>query len=440
VVGDHFGLPLVAGETTEVDLKGGGSAEMRVVELVWEGEPASLASLRDVTARHEAEAAARQLLEERAGRNAAEKERRRLNELLERAPVAILTTHGAEHRCEFANPRMRGLLGSSTINSGALRHSLGQLAGQGFIEGFDEAFTEARSASRTELPLQVEGPNGTVARYLDVTWEPLRQSAEEVSGVMCFAYDVTGSVQMRRDLQNAMAQLRREEERKDQFLAVLGHELRNPLAGISAGLDLVERGVAGEKRDWTLAMMRRQFGLVTALLDDLLDVSAIARGKLQLDRQLVGLSDVIEMAVAAVKTRFDKREQALSISLPTEAVAVNADRSRLAQVLANLLVNASKYSDRGSPVYLRVRREGEDAVIDVEDRGQGIEPELLDQMFEPFIQGRTGSPTAGGLGIGLTLVRQLTELHGGSVLASSPGPGRAARSRSGFRRLAPHRR
>jgi signal transduction histidine kinase/CheY-like chemotaxis protein len=424
LIGDHFGLPLVAGETTEVDLKSGAVAEMRTVEILWEDEPACLATLRDVTARKEAEETARRLWQERTAREEAEKERGRLEELLVRAPAAILTTRGGEQVCAFANPPMTRLVGDRELEGRRLAEALSDLAGQGFVEGFEATFREGVGRSQVEMWLHVGegGGNGDAERCLDVTWEPLLRRGS-VDGVLCFAYDVTEQVATRRELESTMARLREEERAKDQFLAVLGHELRNPLAGIDSGLQLLEKVGNGEASRWPLEMMRKQVRVLAGLLDDLFDVSAVSRGKLELQKQVLPLADVVDSAVAAVHGRFEEREQHLAISLPDEPVSVEGDVRRLGQVLANLLGNASKYSPAGTRVELRVASDGEEVTIEVEDEGAGIAPEMIDEIFEPFVQVGSSSPAAGGLGIGLTLVRQLVELHGGSVSAASPGLG-----------------
>jgi signal transduction histidine kinase/CheY-like chemotaxis protein len=425
LVGDQFGLPLVAGGTTEVDLQNGGVAEMRTVEIVWEEAPACLASLRDVTERKEAEETARRLWQERTAREEAEKERGRLEELLVRAPAAILTTRGASHVCAFANPEMRRLVAGRPLVGKPLAESLGDLAGGDFLDGFDQTLRQGVGRARLELALSLpaggEG-DGVAERCLDVTWEPLRGRGT-ADGVLCFAYDVTEQVATRRELETTMARLREEERAKDQFLAVLGHELRNPLAGIDSGLQLVERSSAAEQAGWPLAMIRKQVRALAGLLDDLFDVSVIARGKLDLQRASLSLGDVVGSAVAAVQGRLDERRQTLSVSLPRRPIALDGDPQRLGQVLANLLGNASKYSPPETRIALRARRDGRQAVLEVEDEGAGIPPEMLEEIFEPFIQGGEGSPVAGGLGIGLTLVRQLVELHGGTVTAASAGAG-----------------
>jgi signal transduction histidine kinase/FixJ family two-component response regulator len=429
LLGTPFGFPVVAGETTELDLANGRVAEMRVVPLEWGGQRAWLASLRDVTEQREAEEAARRLLAERVAREEGERERVRLQELLARAPAVVLGTRGPDHRCVFANPRALELLGGRDLLDRSLAEVMPDLRGQGFLEGFDAAFAAGAGVGRSELEVQLEqlaasGDDRTARRWLEVTWEPLRHDGR-IDGVMCFAHDVTEQVATRHNLEEAMARLREEERRKDQFMAVLGHELRNPLAGIDGGLRLLEGDASEERRQWALGMMRNQMRQLTALLDDLLDVSSIARGKLALRRRVVPLDQLVEAAAAAVEARLADADQRLRLALPPGSPHVDADPRRLVQVLSNLLVNASKYSPRGSEIQLAVRVERGAAVIAVTDEGSGIAPDMLDRIFEPFVQVPRGDGDApvSGLGIGLTLVRELVELHGGDVEAASPGVG-----------------
>ncbi len=430
LLGCPFGFPVVSGETTELDLPGGRVAEMRVVDLLWEGRSACLASLRDVTDRREAEDAARRLWRERTAREESEKERERLQELLARAPAAVLTTHGPDHVCVFANPRAAELVGERELLGLPLAETLRELRGQGFLEAFDKAFQEGVSGASPELELSLaggQGEEGGAWRCVEVTWVPLRQNGH-VDGVMCFAHDVTEQVATRRVLEQTMERLREEERRKDQFMAVLGHELRNPLAGIDGGLRLIEGGAAADRGEWALSMMRNQVRQLTGLLDDLLDVSSIARGKLELRRRVVPLAQLVEAATASTAARLADSGQRLIVSLPDESLHVDADPRRVEQVLANLVVNASKYSDRGTEIRLEVQSDAEEAVIEVSDDGFGIDPQMLEQIFEPFIQAPRGDGghMAGGLGIGLTLVRQLAELHGGSAMARSAGLGQGS--------------
>ncbi|HYG62493.1 MAG TPA: PAS domain-containing protein [Thermoanaerobaculia bacterium] len=430
LLGSPFGFPVVSGETTELDVAGSRVAEMRVVGLLWEGRSAYLASLRDITGRKEAEDAERRLWRERTAREESEKERRRLQELLERAPAAVLTTRGQDHVCVFANPRATELVGGRELLGRPLAETLRELRGQGFLEAFDRAFQDVASGASPELELSLAGERGEAGeawRCVDVTWVPLGQDGR-VDGVMCFAHDVTEQVAMRRALEQTMERLREEERRKDQFMAVLGHELRNPLAGIDGGLRLLAGGADPDREQWALAMMRNQVRQLTSLLDELLDVSSIARGKLELRRRVVPLTQIVEAATASTAARLSDFEQRLIVSMPDEPLHMDADPRRIEQVLANLLVNASKYSDRGTEIRLEVRSEAEEAIIEVSDQGFGIDPQMIERIFEPFIQAPRGDggKMAGGLGIGLTLVRQLAELHGGSAVAHSDGLGRGS--------------
>jgi two-component system CheB/CheR fusion protein len=231
-------------------------------------------------------------------------------------------------------------------------------------------------------------------------------------------------------LARANEALREADRRKDDFLAMLGHELRNPLAAIGNALELVRRGLCSgaeaERRVWGL--IGRQVGHLGRLVDDLLDVSRINQGKIKLRRQLLGLVSVIASAVESARPLIDARRHWLELELPDDDLVLDGDPARLHQVVLNLLTNAAKYTEEGGHVRLAVRREAGGVVaVSVRDTGMGIPPAMLAHIFEPFTQAeRTLDRSQGGLGIGLTLVRQLAELHGGSVSASSEGPGRGS--------------
>jgi signal transduction histidine kinase/ActR/RegA family two-component response regulator len=428
LVGSLFGFPVVDGETAEIDLRSGRVAEMRVVELSWAGRPAWLASLRDVTDRREAEEAARRLWRERTLREAAEKERRRLQDLLVRAPAGILTTRGSGHVCVFANPVMQQLAAGRTLAGRPLAEALPELATKPFLSAFDTVYGEGTSRNETELEIRLSAPDNSEVgnRFLDLCWEPLLGEDGGVEGVMCFAHDVTAQVNVLRELERAMERLREDERQKDHFMAMLGHELRNPLAGIDSGLRLLEYGADPEQAQWAVAMMRRQVSQVSTLLDDLLDVARVARGKLELQRQPVALREIVASAAEAANPRLREQGQEILVTLPEEPLLVDGDRARLEQVLANLLANASRYSDSQTEVRVRLASLGDTAVVEVADRGMGIDPAMLERIFEPFVQAANGGHRAGGLGIGLTLVKQLVELHGGSVSVRSEGPGRGS--------------
>ena len=227
---------------------------------------------------------------------------------------------------------------------------------------------------------------------------------------------------------HAEESLREADRRKDEFLATLAHELRNPLAPISNGLHLMRT----PQIDLTnagpiLSMMDRQLTQLVRLVDDLLDVSRISQGKLELCKEVVDLTDVLDSAVEASQPLIDQMGHELTIRLPEEKTQLDGDLTRLSQVFMNLLNNAAKYSEPGGRIQLIAERQDGDVVVSVRDTGIGMPPEMLSHIFDMFAQVAGSSRRSqGGLGIGLTLVRQLVGMHGGSVTAVSDGLGRGS--------------
>ena len=230
-------------------------------------------------------------------------------------------------------------------------------------------------------------------------------------------------------LRRAEQALRAADRRKDEFLATLAHELRNPLAPIRTGLRLMRGGTLADAELGPLRdVMERQVLQLVRLIDDLLDVSRIATGKILLKRERIDLREVVARAIEGFAPAFGADDRRLSVELPDAPVTVVGDATRLAQAVANLLSNAAKYTDDGGVIRVALRDDGRDGVIVVEDDGAGIPPEMLDRIFELFAQvDGTLDRARGGLGIGLSLVRSLVALHGGSVVAHSPGIGRGSR-------------
>jgi PAS domain S-box-containing protein len=220
-------------------------------------------------------------------------------------------------------------------------------------------------------------------------------------------------------------QLRQADRRKDEFLATLAHELRNPLAPIRNALQIVR--LVGDDRaavEQARTVMERQLHQLVRMIDDLLDVSRITRNKLRLRKERLELAKAVQGAVETSRPLIEAAGHELTVTLPAEPILVDADLTRLAQVFSNLLNNAAKYTERGGHIWLTVEREGSDAVVTVRDTGVGIPAEHLPHVFEMFSQvDRSLERSQGGLGIGLALVRSLVEMHGGSVEARSEGPG-----------------
>ena len=216
-----------------------------------------------------------------------------------------------------------------------------------------------------------------------------------------------------------------EDRRKTEFLAVLAHELRNPLAPLRNGLQVLR--MAGNDREaveQSTTMMVRQLQHLVRLVDDLLDVSRISRGKIQLRKERLALAAVIGSALETCEPVVRQQDDELTVTLPDEPVYVDADKTRLAQAVCNLVSNAVKYSERGSRIWLTVRRDRDQAILSVKDAGIGIPAAMLPKVFDLFTQvDRTLEKSQGGLGVGLTIVKRLVEMHGGTVEAKSEGYG-----------------
>lgn len=224
------------------------------------------------------------------------------------------------------------------------------------------------------------------------------------------------------ELRLRAGELAENDRRKDIFLAMLSHELRNPLAALRGAAELLILGEPAKPELVTL--LRRQMGMLTRLVDDLLDTSRVSRGQIDLRRHTVSLFDVIEAAIETARPHIDEKAHRVETKLPSRAVMVKADPTRLTQALANLLHNAARYTPAGGQITISLAVEEQEAVIRVTDTGIGIRHEMLGRIFELFQQGeQLAGQVQQGLGLGLTLVRRLVELHGGSVQAQSAGPG-----------------
>jgi two-component system CheB/CheR fusion protein len=240
--------------------------------------------------------------------------------------------------------------------------------------------------------------------------------------------DITERKRMENDLKEQTQNLRDADCRKNEFLAILAHELRNPLAPISNSLEALKLdNVDPETREQANDIMGRQIRQLVRLIDDLLDVSRIASGKIEMRIDSVNLAEIVQVAVEAGAPMIDAADQELTIALPPEPIWLKADAARLTQILGNLLNNAAKYSRSRGHIWLTAKREGKEAVIEVRDTGIGIPADMQERIFDMFSQVDTSLERAqGGLGIGLTLVKSLVTLQGGTIVASSPGPDQGA--------------
>ena len=230
------------------------------------------------------------------------------------------------------------------------------------------------------------------------------------------------------ELREAQQALRDADRRKDEFLAVLAHELRNPLAPIRNSLNILRMsGHLDPMAERVGEMMERQVNHLVRLVDDLMEVSRITRGKIELRKERIEIAAVVRSAVETSRPVIDASEHRFALAIPAEPITIEGDLVRLAQVVANLLINAAKYTEPGGQIWLTVRREADQVTISVRDTGAGIPPEMLPRVFDLFMQVDLHSNRAqGGLGIGLALVKSLVEMHGGTVEGRSEGVGRGS--------------
>jgi PAS domain S-box-containing protein len=338
----------------------------------------------------------------------------RYRRLFETAQDAILILDADSGRIFDANPFIVDMLG----------YTHEELMGK---ELWEICLFEDRQANRAAMRrLQEQG----YIRYEDLPLETSDGQCRDVEFVsnvysvqghpviQCNIRDITDRKRAERAVKDA-------DNRKDEFLATLAHELRNPLASLRGAIQVMQvKGTADPDVRWARDVVERQVHQLTRLVDDLLDVSSFNQGKVNLQLGVVDLADVVARAVEMSRPLIDSHKHDLHVSLPAKALCVEGDLARLAQVLSNLLNNAAKYTEAGGHIDLTVETGGAEAVLRVRDTGVGIAADMLPHIFEMFTQVRGSvGRSEGGLGIGLTLVRKLVEMHGGRVEAHSEGPG-----------------
>jgi signal transduction histidine kinase/ActR/RegA family two-component response regulator len=280
----------------------------------------------------------------------------------------------------------------------------------------------ARTGEATRFVEEARGMN----RWFDIYATRLGGPHSDLIAVL-FS-DITQRLLAEQDLRRLNDELAQANRRKTEFLATLAHELRNPLAPLSNGLHLMRMGASKpELLEKTRQMMERQIQHMVHLVDDLLDVARISTGKVELRRRRIDLKEVVATAVETSASLIESGHHKLHVELPSQPLPMDADPTRIAQVVSNLLNNAAKYTPEAGRITLKVRVEGNEAVLSVTDTGIGIDADALSKVFEMFAQvPSSATKPQGGLGIGLSLVQSLVALHGGSVSASSPGTGQGS--------------
>jgi signal transduction histidine kinase/DNA-binding response OmpR family regulator len=340
-----------------------------------------------------------------------------LLDIFRQAPVAIAILRGPDHVYDFANDPYMQLVGDRPILGKPIRCAFPELAQQDIVEVLDHVYATGRPFAAESMRVSLHrGPNGALEEgFFNLALEPSHDPRGQVSGVLVVAYDVT-------ELANARRAAEAANRAKDEFLAMLGHELRNPLAPILTALQVMR--LRGEGAERERAIIERQVKHLVHLVDDLLDVSRITRGKVQLDRQRVEMAQVAAKAIEMASPMLEQRRHRLVVDITPGECEVDGDAARLAQVVANLLTNAAKYTKPEGRVTVSLSRDREQVALSVRDTGVGIAPDMLPGIFDLFAQGRQPLDRSdGGLGLGLAIVRSLVTLHGGTVTVHSDGIG-----------------
>jgi PAS domain S-box-containing protein len=347
---------------------------------------------------------------------------RRLTTIFQHAPVAIAILKGPQHVFEFANDSYLEVAGRTAVIGRTIREVFPELEGQGIYELLDSVYASGQPfmADSLRVRMRRRGAHALDDVYFKFVYQPMPGPSGEIEGIAVVATDVTDLANARRDAEGAS-------RAKDEFLAMLGHELRNPLAPIFTALQLMSIRDAEEATAKERAVIDRQVRHLMRLVDDLLDVSRIARGKIELSRENVELSRIVAQAVEMASPLLEERRHNLLLSVPRSGLLIDGDVMRLSQVIQNLLTNAAKYTEPGGQIQIRARHVEESIELVVQDNGVGIPADMLPHVFDLFVQGRQSADRSkGGLGLGLTLVRTLIGLHSGTVEARSEGTGRGS--------------
>jgi signal transduction histidine kinase len=357
-------------------------------------------------------------------RRAAEVERDRLRSLLGKVPAVVNFLCGPKLVFDFVHPEMVRLLGGRELLGKPLLEALPELADQEFPRLLRHVLETGERVEGKESLARIQ-TSDLKDTYWNFVYLPVYGSDDAIEGVMTFGIDVTEQVAARKALQKSEQTLRDSNRRKDEFLAMLAHELRNPLAPIQTAVMLMETKLRrGDDPTRALEVVRRQSGTLARLVDDLLDVARVTRGAIELRKERVDLVATVNRALDVVQPLLDEKRHNVTTTLPRGKVAVIGDPVRVEQILVNLLTNAGKYTDANGRIAVAVESAGDWAVVRVKDSGIGIPAEMLGRVFDLFEQAdRSLDRAQGGLGIGLTVARRLVELHGGSIVATSDGPG-----------------
>lgn len=340
----------------------------------------------------------------------------RLDDIFRQAPAAIAILRGPQHVYEMANPGYMRLINGRPVEGKSVRDALPELEGQGIFELLDGVYSSGQPYLGHAVQVTLNrGPRGEPEScFFDFVYQPMLDFQGKIEGIAVVAFEVTELVQARRAAEVA-------NRAKDEFLAMLGHELRNPLAPILIALDMMRlRGQTGVDKE--RAIIERQAKHLVRLVDDLLDVARIAQGKIELKQEPIETAKLVAQAVETAGPLLEERKHSLRVDVPADGLLICADVTRFSQIVSNLLTNAAKYTNKGGHIEVRAFKQENDMVLQVKDSGIGIRADMLPHVFEKFTQENQAiDRSEGGLGLGLAIVKSLVALHGGSVRAYSEG-------------------
>lgn len=346
----------------------------------------------------------------------------RWRELFASAPAFMCVYKGSDHVYEYANARYYDLIGQRELINRSLKEVAPEVYEQGFGDLLDYIYASGQSHVGLATPVTFKDSDDIERNlFLDFVLQPIINSEGKVTGIFANGYDVTDRVVLQRSLEE-------QDRRKDEFLAMLAHELRNPLAPIRNASELLTQTTQYGSMSHSLGdLIKRQVVQLTRLIDDLLEVSRISQGRMELQMGPVLLDQAIKFAVESTAASVLDKKIRLVYDCNETFLLVNGDFARIAQSLTNLIVNATKYTEEGGKIKIHLYLDIDHAVIDISDTGIGIEAQMLEKIFDLFTQvDNSIDRSQGGLGIGLSVVKTILQMHGGTITAQSPGLGKGA--------------
>jgi signal transduction histidine kinase len=379
---------------------------------------------KDITAQKHNEAERERLLK------AAQTSHDQLMAVFQQAPAFMCILRGPEHVFDTVNERYQQLIGGRDVIGKTVREALPEVIEQGFIQLLDDVYQTGKPfiGNGLRFLLQPDADGLYIERFVDFVYLPLRDAGNQIYGILVHGIDITERKRTDEELRVLADKLSDTDRRKDEFLAMLAHELRNPLAPIGAAAELLQLVKLDEERiRQTSEVISRQVRHMTGMVDDLLDVSRVTRGLIKLEDAALDIRQIIADAVEQVNPLIRRRGHYLALHLAPQEAMVRGDKKRLVQVLANILNNAAKYTHEGGHIGIRTEVQDARIFIEITDDGIGMAPELAERVFDLFAQAeRTSDRSSGGLGLGLALVKNLVELHGGTVTCRSAGLGQGS--------------